>query len=126
MKICTRKNLADINGFTVIRNVLYGYYGQEKNVIVPDGVIKIGRFAFGGLSGRMDNLVSAILPHGVTEIGPYAFDFCRNLTSIIIPDSVVRFGEDTFSGCDNLTIHAPAGCRAERYAKENNIPFVAI
>lgn len=76
----------------------FGYFGGEKNAIVPDGVIGIGVRAFEGLS---------------------------RLTSVTIPDSVTSIGSYAFLGCNSLTIHASAGSCAEKYAKVNNIPFVA-
>lgn len=119
------KNLANEKGFTIIKNVLYNYYGKESNVNIPNGTIEIGRFAFGGHGGRMDNLTSVNIPDGVIAIDTYAFDCCRNLTSVNIPNSVVCFGEDVFGNCEKLTIYAPKGSCAEQYALNNDIPFIA-
>ena len=92
------KKLANKDGYVVVKNILFGYFGGEKNAIVPDGVIGIGVRAFEGLS---------------------------RLTSVTIPDSVTSIGSYAFLGCNSLTIHASAGSCAEKYAKVNDIPFVA-
>ena len=140
------KKLANKDGYVVVKNILFGYFGGEKNAIVPDGVIGIGVKAFEGRS----RLTSVTIPDSVTSIGSSAFRGCSNLTSIAIPDSVTvisdrAFGccscssltaittpdgasrkwDDVFEGCNSLTIHASAGSCAEKYAKVNNIPFVA-
>lgn len=65
------------------------------------------------------------IPEGITIIENGAFCGCSMLTKVRIPNSVTKIFGNSFSGCSNLTIHAPAGSYAERYAKGNNIPFVA-
>ena len=44
-----------------------------------------------------------IIPDGVTSIGKYAFVQCYSLTSVNIPDSVTTIGEEAFYDCDSLT-----------------------
>lgn len=66
-----------------------------------------------------------VIPEGVTEIGSWAFSGCTGLTSLNIPESVTWIGDCAFFDCLNLTIHAPAGSKAEKYAKKNNIKFEA-
>ena len=40
------EKMADQNGFVVVRNVLYSYYGKDTNVTIPDGITSIGDSAF--------------------------------------------------------------------------------
>ena len=61
----------------------------------------------------------------VVTIGTSAFERHSEITDISIPASVTTIAWFAFDGCTNMTIHAPAGSYAEKYAKENNIPFVA-
>ena len=70
-------------------------------------------------------LTSVDLGKGVTYIHAYAFTNCSGLTAITIPGNVTTIGEGAFRFCRNLTIYTSAGSYAEKYAKENNIPFVA-
>ena len=48
-------------------------------------------------------LVGVEMPEGVVRIGNYAFSGCRNLSTIKIPASVTDIKTDAFSGCVNLT-----------------------
>ena len=67
---------------------------------------------------------AVIIPDGVTSIGWRAFSGCSDLQSITMPDSVTSIGDRVFFGCEKLTLHASEGSYAQRYAKENYIPFI--
>ncbi len=66
------------------------------------------------------------IPGSVTSIGDGAFGYCKGLTNTTIPASVIEIGSDAFYGCDNVTIYGYKNSYAETYAKDNDIPFVAI
>lgn len=42
------------------------------------------------------------IPDGVTKIGRWAFDGCTSFQSIVIPDSVTSIDRDAFYGCSVL------------------------
>ena len=44
-----------------------------------------------------------VIPNSVTSIGKYAFSGCSGLTSVTIPNSVPNIGDCAFSGCTGLT-----------------------
>ena len=74
--------------------------GKEVNdLVIPNGVTKIGDYAFAGYSG----ITSVTIPSSVTEIGGRAFKGCSGLTSITIPSSVKYIGKEAFAGCLGLT-----------------------
>ena len=50
---CT--GLIDKNGFLIVGNVLYGYYGSDDYVVIPQSVKKIGRKAFSGYGDISEN-----------------------------------------------------------------------
>lgn len=97
--------------------------GCSVSVLPSDGNLRIiGEWAF-----RSHQFTTMTIPKGVTTIENGAFYACRKMESIIIPQSVTTIGSDVFYYCaDNFTIYGYRGTRAETYANENNIPFVAL
>lgn len=92
--------------FEIEDGVLKKYRGESAEVIIPDGVTKIGGQAF------ENNLYveRVIIPEGVTEIGTMAFFYCSNLKSVEIPDTVTIIGNSAFYGCENLVdVRIPSG-----------------
>ena len=73
--------------------------GKTGDFAIPDGVTKIGSYAFYNCT----NLTGVTIPDSVISIENNAFSFCTSLTSIIIPDSVTSIGDLSFWDCTNLT-----------------------
>ena len=91
----------DTDGFCIKDNVLVKMrpnYAIDV-VSIPNGVIKIGDYAF----EDCESLVNVTIPDSVTNIGQSAFIYCYGLTSVTIPDSVTRIAKQTFYLCTNLT-----------------------
>ena len=114
------------DGVTSINESAFQTCNSLTSLSLPDSVTEIGEYAF----FDCDNLRSVSIPNSVTKIGAAAFN-CWNLSDITIPDSVVEiedslFDEEETMCSDRTTIHARAGSVAEKYAKENNIPFKAL
>lgn len=72
------------------------YADNIKKVVIEKGIIRIGNFAFYGLS----NLTEFTIPSSVTEIGECAFAY-TNLTSLTLPSNMAKIGEYAFF-CENL------------------------
>lgn len=70
-----------------------------KSVIIPDGIIEIGNYAFSGCS----SLSSIEIPNSVTTIGESAFSGCSSLSSTEIPQNITVIGESAFKDCLSLT-----------------------
>ena len=138
------KGLKDQNGYVVVQDTVYSYYGSGDTVIIPNGITKVGVSAF----EKRSDITEVVIPEGVTVIEKYAFDWCTAIVKVTVPESLTRIEryaflrcdalsdiwipgnvavieKDAFMGCKELVIHAPAGSYAETYAKENNIPFMA-
>lgn len=107
----TSVNITDLSAWCKIEFGVYSsnplYYakklflnGEEvKDLVVPDDVTSIGKYAFISCSG----LTSVTIPNSVTSIGDWAFFDCSGLTSVTIPNSVTSIGEFAFQDCSGLT-----------------------
>ncbi len=84
--------------FDIQDGTLVKYTGTAKNVVIPEGVTKIGAHAFENCT----QVRTVHIPDGVTAIEDYAFSGCNNLTTINIPNSVVKLGEFAFYLCFDL------------------------
>lgn len=91
------ENMETRSDFVIQNGVLKRYIGKEETVLIPDGIISIGRRAFGHCS----NLKYVYIPESVKEIDDWAF-FCSHLTEIDIPQSVTRIGVGAFCRCQKL------------------------
>ena len=92
--------------FEIEDGVLKKYTGPGGDVVIPDGVTKIGIMAF--YYRRDVNRVT--IPKSVTRIEGGAFQACTCLYSAVIPKSVTFIGRNAFSGCSSLrSITIPEG-----------------
>ena len=79
--------MSNSNDFVITkRGILTKYKGPGGNVVIPEGVTKIGNMAFKGCTG----LQSVAIPEGVRVINWRAFSGCTSLTSVVIPESVTK------------------------------------
>ena len=89
---------ANGNDYTVKMESL----GNAKNIIIPNGITKIGPLAF----YSCDSLTSVVIPDSVTSIGDLAFSFCTSLKTINLPNSIttINSGLLSYSGITSITI----------------------
>ena len=90
--------MMNTSDFMIENGVLRRYNGPGGDVVIPEGVIAIGNFAFSGCEG----LTSVVIPDGVQEINSYAFSGCTSLPSVVIPEGVIAIGDSAFRGCESL------------------------
>ena len=85
--------------FEIKDGVLLKYRGQQKNVVVPDGVSEIGKYAFYE-HDKTSDIERIVLPESLTRIDDYAFMNCKKLKDVIIPDGVEYLSG--FYGCSSI------------------------
>jgi hypothetical protein len=64
--------------FRICDGTLEKYCGEETDIVIPDGIYRIGKRAFAGKT----EILSVTIPCGVTEIGQDAFRNCWKLKNI--------------------------------------------
>lgn len=130
--------------FQIQDHVLIKYTGSSDIAIIPYNTVAIGSYSFANCSHLTDviipetvktiqdgaffrcaGLTEIVLRPGVTSIDLCAFAECLNLTDVYIPKSVVQMSDFIFRDSPKITIHGYPGTCAEKYAKKNNIPFIA-
>ena len=92
------KSIGTVDDFRIDDGVLTAYFGDGGEVIIPEGVTKIGTSAFQNCTG----LVKVTIPDSVTEIEISAFQKCTGLLEVKFSDNLVWIGDSAFLGCSNL------------------------
>ena len=82
-----------IKGTTLVR-----YTGNDAIVIIPNGIITIGKRAFAGNK----TIVSVTLPEGVKVIDHNAFSYCPNLVEVNLCNTLLAIGDYAFQHCLKL------------------------
>ena len=82
------------------------YKDSIVSVVVSEGVVSIGKWAF----SEHSNLSSVTLPeNSLTLINTGAFDHCTSLQQITIPDTVVTINGSSFRAAGLTSIQLPSG-----------------
>ena len=94
------KGLADKDGFVLVEkcSTLFGYFGTDADVVIPQSVTRIDDEIFSGHK----EITNVTLPAGLTSIGKGAFTKCSGLSSVVIPESVTCIGKKAFAECGRL------------------------
>ena len=89
------------------------FSGNEKNVVIPAGVTRIGPGAFWGYG-----VETVYIPDGVAEIGDNCFNGCKQLREVRIPVTVTKISDSAFRDTRKVRIKAEKGSYAyNKYAK---------
>ena len=89
---------ADQNMFRIENGTLIQYLGNDNEITIPDGVVKIGKEAF----IQNENITSVIIPDSVIEIDDTAFIFCEKLEVVVLPPALEKIGDGAFAFCSSL------------------------
>lgn len=103
--------------------IIYQYDGKtsEGEVEIPAeiGGHKVISIAGSALAG--EGFTKVILPEGLEKIGDYAFSGCSNLREITIPSSVTQIGNGAFRLCDAMEDFSIDKDNANYYLEDNLI-----
>jgi hypothetical protein len=99
-----RANVIDgVNGITII-----GYYGKERDVVIPAMIDGLPVTSIGDQAFMLRNLINVVIPEGVLFIGRQAF-FGNQLTTVNIPASVRVIGDSAFDNNQFVNIQKNSG-----------------
>ena len=113
--VLTINGTGDMYDFQIIDQPISSVASSILNVIVQEGITKIGDYTFYYCS----NLNTVSLPNALTQIGEHAFQKCA-FTSITIPGSVTSIGSWAFFMCEQLlSINLPNIEIVEEYTFSN-------
>ena len=79
------------------QGVLIEYHGNDKKVVIPEGVKKI---SFGAFINN-DKIEKVVFPEGLELIDECAFYGCSSLKDIVLPESLESIGRLAFGNCIN-------------------------
>ena len=77
---------------------LFQGYENLKGIKLPEGITKIGAFAF----SKCFSLEKIIIPHSVREIEDNAFEYCFSLKIARMSKNLDIIGKDVFKDCSSL------------------------
>lgn len=115
-----KDTIPSIKDFKIKDNILVKYKGKGGDVVIPDGVVEIGKKAF--FQNR--SITSVVIPAGCKVISGWAFSGCLNLMKVDLPASLTKVGYDAFSYCRVKSVFARG--RTTKEAKELLRPAYVI
>ncbi|MDD4292109.1 MAG: leucine-rich repeat protein [Clostridia bacterium] len=90
--------------FVIENGVLVEYNGIGGKVVIPDNVTAIADVAnstYGVF--YQSGVTEVVLPEGLISIGAYAFNSCSELESVVFPSTLESAGNACFANCSMLT-----------------------
>ena len=113
-----------MSNFVIEDGVLVKYNGNEEKVIIPDGVISIGKNVF----NENRTIVEVVIPSSVEVILYRAFYMCENLNKVTFSFGLKKICSDAFAYCNKLEkIEFPKSLiEIERSAFENCVTLSKV
>lgn len=117
-------NILTISGTGIVDDSIgwEDYSDTTKEIIVGEGITGLDQYVFSYHSA----VTNVKLPETLEYIGRYAFIGCESLEKLVIPDNVTEIVNTAFRNCDNLTLYCSEGSYAEKFAIDNDIPYVVL
>ena len=89
--------LADDMGFIIVKDILFGWTGNSRDVVIPERVSEISSGAFYGC----ETVQRVTIHGGVTKLVTAAFGNCANLKAVVFLGNAPEMVGDVFSGTGN-------------------------
>ena len=84
--------------FIIVDGVLTEYEGNDAEIVIPDGVIKIGDYVF----QENKTITKVIMPDTVKSVGKEAFKKCTRLKSVVFSNMLEEINNEAFIDCKAL------------------------
>lgn len=94
------------NTITEIRDGVFRYCYNLREVDMQEGIISIGNNAF----CNCQKLQKIEIPDSVESIGDSAFWSCKSLQKVTVPENIINIGKYAFAECSGLTIATIPSC----------------
>lgn len=125
--------------FFIDRRNLLEYYGEEEEVVIPEGIRRISKFAFkdkpitavtfpdsleeiDDFAFEGTKLKSFDLPEGVKSVGYGAFAGNKELESVYVFNDNAEMHENAFHGCEvEVQGHGPS--KVQKWCKKSGVKF---
>ncbi len=95
-----RRSIEIIGDFEISNGILMKYTGNDRHVVIPNGVERLGSSVFWNCT----NIEDVTIPNSVTNLGGDTFFSCENLRKLTIPHSVKMIGDNPFAICPKLDL----------------------
>lgn len=104
-----------------------GYTGNESQLTIPSVIDGYTVTAIADSAFSSDTLQAVVIPEGVTKIGWFAFSDCSLLTAVTLPSSVESIGYSAFPSATNgFTVYCHGDSFAQRYAASYGMSYTII
>ena len=107
-------DIVRINGFDIEHGFLRGYYGSDKDLVLPDNAGVIGSTSF----KQCSSFIESVDLNKAGSILGGAFFNCPNLHTVKVPESVSTIKPDAFRYCPNLTLYVRKSQLPEGFAEK--------
>ncbi len=110
----------------MITNSMAEMHALEE-VILPEGLTEVKRYAFAGC----ESLRKVVFPASLKKIGDCAFEGCRKLRTVLFcKDTKAIIGQEAFAGCDSLRTvsfyeNSSSGRMKKKTSSESAITFIS-
>ncbi len=104
-----------------------GYTGKDEVLVIPSKIDGFQVTAISDSAFQSQTLKNVIVADGITKIGWFAFRDCPSISSVTIPQSVKSIGYSAFPPEGTiLTLYCHADSFAQKYAQSYGIRHTII